>query len=97
MKEEEISYTPNNTHIKDSYRIKNIQIMKEYIYWIIEVRKSMKYPVTRSPESYLREWIGHNRLYEKGWFISHTKSVDLNENNSILEELIWHIIGSDKK
>lgn len=88
-----VSYTKENTHIEDSYQIKLKKSMENEIEWIKECRKARKYPVTRSTNSYVREWKGHNNLYNLGLFRSHTKDVDLNENNSIIEELIWLIIG----
>ena len=86
-------YTYDNTHIQDSYEVVNKQIMKEYLKWVIEERELRNYPITRSIESYAREWVGHNRLYNLHLFRSHTKDVDLNENNSFIEEIIWLIIG----
>ena len=88
-----VSYSEKNTHIEDSYQIKLKKSMENEMDWIIASRKARKYPVTRTIESYVREWKGHNNLYNLGLFKSHTKDVDLNENNSIIEELIWLIIG----
>lgn len=86
-------YTYDNTHIDDSYEIINNQIMNEYILWMIEERNLRNYLVTRTKESYAREWRGHNKLYEWGLFKSHTKDVDLEENNGIIKEIIWLILG----
>ena len=85
-----IDYTENNTHVYDSYQYTdyNLNVMT-----IIRERHLQSLPVTRSFESYVREWKGHNKLYYLHLFRSHTASVDLNENNSIIEELIWLIIG----
>lgn len=87
-----VIYSKYNTHIEDSYLITDKREIEKELDYIIEVRKGMKYP-TRSLKSYTREWLGHNNLYNIGLFRSHTASVDLNENNSIIEELIWLIIG----
>lgn len=86
----EITYSENNTHIVDSYKAKdiNLEVME-----IIRERNRRKLPVTRSFESYVREWRGHNRLYYLHLFRSHTKDVDLDENMSMFWELIWLIIG----
>lgn len=89
----EIKYSKDNTHIEKSHEVINKQIMEQYILWIIEERKARKYPITRTKKSYMREWLGHNLLYKLGLFKRHTESVDLNENNSVIEELIWWIIG----
>ena len=86
----EIIYSKDNTHVVDSYKVKdiNLEVME-----IIRERNRRKLPVTRTFDSYVREWKGHNNLYNIGLFRSHTASVDLNEDNSIIEELIWLIIG----
>ena len=85
-----IDYSETNTHVEDSYKVNdiNLEVME-----IIRERYRRGLPVTRTFESYVREWRGHNRLYYLHLFRSHTKDVDLNENNSIIEELIWLIIG----
>lgn len=93
MNPDDISYTKENTHIPNSYLVNNKDTISAYVDWIIDFRKAMKYTVSRSKESYIREWLGHNKLYELGLYKSHTKDVDLNENNSVIEELIWLIIG----
>ena len=85
-----ISYTEDNTHVEDSYLIGDIKIE---VMEIIRERHRRQLQVTRSFDSYAREWKGHNRLYKLHLFRKHTKDVDLNENNSIFEELIWLIIG----
>ncbi len=100
MNEQSISYTKTNTHVKDSYTVKNKQIIIEYVNWIISVRESLRYPITRSVNSYVREWQGHNVLYEKNYKIDHTKDVDLEERITISDkikglflDIVWLIIG----
>ena len=88
-----IIYTKDNTKVIDSYKITDRNEIRKQVLWIIEERKIRKYPITRTVNSYVREWIGHNRLYEIGYKQDHTKDADLNENNSIIEEIIWLIIG----
>jgi len=88
-----ITPTRNNTHIEDSYEIKLAKSMKNIVEEIIFTREARMLPVTRSVNSYVREWKGHNRLYRLGLFRKHTKDCDLNENNSIFEELLWFILG----
>ena len=85
-----IDYSENNTHVTDSYQYTdyNLNVMT-----IIRERHLRSLPVTRSFESYVREWRGHNRLYKLHLFRSHTKDVDLNEQNTFLEEVIWFILG----
>ena len=88
----EITYTKYNTHVKDSYKVKDKDEIERQVYWIIQHREAMHYP-TRTSKSYEREWIGHNRLYN--WHIERerTGSVDLNENQNPFEKLFWYIIG----
>ena len=88
-----IIYNKDNTHVEDSYLIKNRKSIRNEVDWIKTIRKARKLPVTRTDNSYVREWIGHNRLYELGIKKDHTRSVDLNENNGILEELLWMILS----
>lgn len=67
--------------------------MENEVYYIKELRKARRYPVTRTTNSYVREWKGHNRLYNMGLFRNHTKDVDLEENISLWKELLWMILG----
>ena len=89
----DISYSKTNTHVLNSYLINDKNLIKEYVLKIIDERKKLNYPVTRTPESYVREWIGHNKLYKIGIVRSRTKDVDLNENNTFYAELVWKLIG----
>lgn len=88
-----ITYSKDNTHVEDSYQIKLRKSIENEVDWIKDIRKARKLPVTRTTKSYVREWIGHNRLYRLGIKKDHTRSVDLNEDNGILEELLWMIIS----
>ena len=85
-----ISYSKDNTHVEDSYKVKDIDIE---VMEIIRERLRRSLPVTREFDSYAREWKGHNNLYNLGLFRKHTASVDLNEKQKPYEELIWLIIG----
>lgn len=87
-----IIYTKDNTHIENSYKVETRKRIRENCIWIVEKRKAMKYP-TRSLNSYVNEWKGHNNLYKLGLFKDHTKDVDLEEPQSILWRIIWWIIG----
>lgn len=89
----DINLTKENTHIGNSYIIKTKKSMENEIEYIKLRREARRYPVTRTTNSYVREWKGHNNLYNLHLFRKHTASVDLNENNSIIEEIIWLIIG----
>ena len=85
-----IEYSEDNTHVVDSYKVENINLSVGYI---IRERYLRHLKVTRSFESYVREWRGHNRLYNLHLFRSHTKDVDLDENMSMFWEVVWLIIG----
>lgn len=93
-------YSKDNTHVINSYMLTSRNGIKKEVEWIIEARKLREYPVTRSANSYVREWRGHNRLYKRGILPSHTKEVDLEEYiggkgkiKGIFNEIIWLIIG----
>jgi len=88
-----ITYSKENTHVEDSYQIKLRKSIENEVEWIKSCREARKYPVTRTTNSYVREWKGHNNLYNLGLFTSHTKDVDLEENISIWKEIIWFILG----
>lgn len=85
-----ISYSESNTHVEDSYKDTNIKLSVGYI---IRERYLRKLPQTRTFESYVREWKGHNNLYKLHLFRSHTKDVDLEEPSKWYLELIWWLIG----
>lgn len=89
----EVNYSQNNTQVKNSYLLSTTKAIKEEVEEIVDYRKMTKRPVTRSINSYVREWRGHNRLYKWGIARNHTRDVDLNENNNIIEELLWLILG----
>ena len=96
----EPSYSKNNTHVKNSYMLTTKKAIREEVDWIILCRIARKFPVTRSVNSYVREWRGHNRLYNKGLFRSHTKEVDLEEYVGVIGKIkclflsiVWFVLG----
>lgn len=88
-----IDYSIYNTHIENSYLLTQRKSIENTVDWIVEARNIRKLPITRTNQSYTREWLGHNRLYKLGIKKQNTKDVDLNENISIWEEILWLIIG----
>ena len=93
-------YSKDNTHVINSYMLTSRNGIKKEVEWIIKARKLREYPVTRSVNSYIREWRGHNRLYKLGLYKSHTKDVDLEEYIKakdkilgIFKAIIWFILG----
>jgi len=89
----DIKLSKENTHIGNSYLIKTKKSMENEIYYILNRRDGWRYPITRSERSYVREWAGHNRLYNWGeylkkqgvftklgdYLIAHAKDADLEE------------------
>jgi len=89
----EASYSVDNTHIKNSYMVKTRKIIREETIRIMNERKSKGYDVSRSINSYAREWRGHNRLYRMGICRDRTKDADLEENTNLFINLVWLILG----
>ena len=78
-----------NLHIPNSYKIQD-----EY-----EIRSRVTFYYTsgmlghsRTIESYIHEWVAHNVLYNLGLFRSHTKDVDLNDDEPKWRLWIYDII-----
>lgn len=89
----EIEYSAKNTKVINSYLLTTKKAIREEVEWIIENRLARGYEVSRTANSYIREWRGHNRLYKWNIARNHTKDVDLQEPSSLLNELIWLILG----
>ena len=85
-----VDYTETNTHIEDSYQYTEYSLN---VMTIIRERHLRSLPVTRTFESYVREWRGHNRLYKLHLFRKHTKDVDLEEPQRLFWRIVWGIIG----
>lgn len=71
-------------HIQDSYKIKTKKEMTEILNSFREQYPENYILKTRSNSSLIREWKGHNFLYELRLFRSHTKDVDLDDNTCII-------------
>lgn len=66
---------------------------KKKIALLEEIMKDPLYnevPRTRTLKSYLKEWKGHNALYNWGWFKSRTQNVDLDEKG---DSILWTILS----
>ncbi len=85
-----ITYSEDNTHVEDSYKATDIDLE---VMGIIRERHIRNLKVTRKFESYVREWKGHNLLYNLHLFRSHTKDVDLQEKETIFEKIVWLTLG----
>ena len=86
----EIKYEEGNTHIVNSYLVKDVDLD---VGCIMRERVLRKLPVTRTFESYKREWKAHNNMYNLHLFRKHTKDVDMEEPIKWYYELIYWIIG----
>ena len=87
----ECTCTADNIHIKDSYEIDDKEVPHYLSMLNAALDGSFKYK--RTIDSWAKEWIAHNRLYRAGLFKSHTKDVDLNEDESKFRLIIYNIIG----
>ena len=86
----DIIYSNDNTHVIDSYKVEDIGFE---VGCIIRERYLRKLQITRTFESYVNEWRGHNRLYKLHLFRKHTKDVDLEEPQRLFWRIVWGIIG----
>ena len=82
---------PNNIKIIDSYKIKTKKEMKEFLLEVL--KKATIYKTRRTMGSLLREWKCHNRFYDKGLFISHTKDCDLESNEALYRRFFYFFFG----
>lgn len=78
-----ITISPSNIHIIDSYKAKTRKSMKKILNILREYLDdssiTMKTPLDyRSNNSMIREWITHNNLYKLGLYRDRVKNVDLN-------------------
>ena len=95
MKEVEINgvriqYNSQNIHIANSYQVENIYDMK-IILRLFKIKTG--YCSKRSLKSWIKEWKAHNRLYRLGFFKSHTKDCDLEENEKLHRLIAYQILG----
>ena len=87
-----IEYHEKYTKVYDGYKYTNSEI-KQAVKLIIEKRKELGLPVTRTESSYVNEWITHNRLYKLGIEKNHTRDVDLEENIDTIRNFLYSIFG----
>lgn len=87
-----VEYSKNNTKVYDSYKYSNAEIEKA-VEEIIEERKRLGLPVTRTKASYVSEWKSHNRLYKIGYQRDRTKDVDLEEEINSTRNFLYSIFG----
>ena len=87
-----VVYRETYTKVYDSYKYTDKEI-REAVREIIATRKELGLPVTRTEESYVKEWKTHNRLYKIGYQRSRTKDVDLEENIESTRNFLYSIFG----
>ncbi|MBQ4123350.1 hypothetical protein IJD44_06490 [bacterium] len=87
-----VEYSEKVTKVYDSYTYSDSEI-KQAVKEIIEKRKELGLPVTRSESSYISEWKSHNRLYKIGYQRSRTKDVDLEEEIDSTHNFLYSIFG----
>ena len=83
-----ITVSNNNIHVRDSYKITDVSD----ILVICETFKIIYPQFKRSAQSWKREWIAHNWLYNHNICPVRTKGVDLDENESIFRKIMYIII-----
>lgn len=82
-------------HIKDSYLITDIDDMAkvlEYIHSLDEYQKLQEYGYTRTFESELAEWNGHNELYNLGIRPGQTGSVAIDQKEPLWRRIIYRFL-----
>ena len=87
-----VEYSEKVTKVYDSYTYSDSGI-RQAVKEIIEKRKELGLPVTRSESSYISEWKSHNRLYKIGYQRSRTKDVDLEEEIDSTHNFLYSIFG----
>lgn len=80
-----------NVHIEDSYQVTKRADMLE-ILKLIRKKSSIEYK--RTNDSWIREWRAHNLLYINKYKVQQTKSVDLNEDETVGKRFIYAILSA---
>lgn len=92
-----VTIDPNNVHIEDSYQVKKKDDMLAIIEQIREIAAEQDITYKRSIKSWLNEWRAHNQLYLNGTKPERTRSVDLNEDESLLRRIIYWFLSNSYK
>ena len=85
-----IKYDRKCVSILESYKIKEPMKM---LNTLVLFKLKTGYQSRRSFNSWLKEWVAHNRLYKLGLFRSHTKDCDLEENEKWWRLLAYQFLG----
>ena len=85
-----VRFQPMNVHVRDSYKLTYRAEVWDAINIIKDTKRGSRY--RRSAKSWNREWVAHNWLYWHNLFVSHTESVDLNDDEPFWKRLCYFII-----
>ena len=88
----QVDYRETYTKVYDSYKYSNGEI-EQAVEEIMQKRKELGLPVTRTKSSYISEWKTHNKLYRLGIQRSRTKDVDLEEEIDQTRNFLYSIFG----
>ena len=83
--------TDTNIHIENSYQVSDSKV-KPFLNKLVD-KIDGRIVYTRTVNEWTKEWKAHNRLYKLGLYRSHTKHVDLNEDETSFRKLIYKILG----
>lgn len=83
----------NNIQIVDSWIIKDKSKMTEILGQLRNDYPNNKVLNSRSNESLIREWKGHNLLYKFNILPSHTKDVDLDINRNAFYDIGYFLMS----
>lgn len=86
-----IIITRDSILIQDSYKLSNINKMKDILKEILT--NTTEYNTKRSLKSLIREWVSHNLLYKIHFFRKHTKDVNLEKNINIILKIGYFLIS----
>lgn len=83
-------------HIENSHNVKEratMEILLDYIHSTEDYKKLLEAGFTRTKGSQLREWIGHNFLYNVGYKGDQTGSVDIDQNEPKWRRFLYAIFS----
>lgn len=91
LDEIDVEVVPDNIKILNSYKIKTKKEMKKYILKILDA--APLYQRNRSVNALVREWKSHNRLYNSGLFVEHTRDCDLQSKEALHRRFVYFFLG----
>ena len=87
------NYNKINIHIVNSFRVKTTYEMSKIIFLIKGAAQNRGIIYPRSNKSLIREWKAHNVLYFLGIKRNRTRSVDLNQNESVFRRIGYFVLS----